>query len=187
MIPRRVSGAVLAALTGLVVLAGPASAHTELESSSPAEGAALGTAPSQVELTFGEPVTLPPDPIEVTGRDGVSWQVGAPAVAGGVVTVPVTPSGPAQAYTVTWKVVAKDGDNVTGTVHFTLTAPVASAAPAAAPGAAAASSPAAPTSAAPATLDSAGIPTWVWVLVSVVGLLAVIVVGIRQLRGRPKD
>ncbi|WP_290057782.1 copper resistance CopC family protein [Amycolatopsis solani] len=187
MIPRRVFGAVLAALTGLVVLAGPASAHTELESSSPAEGAALDAAPAQVRLTFGEPVTLPPDAIEVVGRDGVSWKVGTPAVDGGVVTAPVTPSGPAQAYTLTWKVVAKDGDNVTGNVHFTLTAPVASAAPAAASSPTAASSPAAPTSAAPATLDSVGIPTWVWVLVAVAGLLAVIVVGIRQLRGRPKD
>ncbi|MEU4250471.1 copper resistance CopC family protein [Amycolatopsis sp. NPDC026612] len=166
MIHRRAFGAVLAAFTGLVVLAGPASAHTELEASSPAEGASLATAPTQVELTFGEPVTLPPDPVKVTGRDGTAWKIGAPAVAGGVVTVPVTSSGPAQAYTLTWQVVAKDGDNVTGTVHFTLTAPGPAAAP---------------------TLDSVGIPTWIWVLVSIAGLLAVIVVGLRRLRGLPKD
>jgi len=49
------------------------------------------------------------------------------------------------------------------------------------------SSPAAPTSAPPAGLAAVGIPAWVWALVSIVGLLAVIVVGIRQLRGRPKD
>jgi methionine-rich copper-binding protein CopC len=173
MIPRRLSGAALAALTGLVVLAGPAAAHTELRSSSPAEGASLASAPTQVQLTFGEPVTLPPDPVEVVGRDGTGWPTGAATVAGGVVTVPVTPSGPAQAYTLTWRVVAKDGDNVTGTVHFTLTAP--------------AQATTAPGSAAPVTLGSAGIPGWIWVLVSVVGLLAVIVVGVRRLRGGPKD
>ncbi len=181
MIPRRarrVSGAVLAALTGLVVLAGPASAHTELESSSPAEGAALDTAPTQVELKFGEPVTLPPDPIAIDGRDGVKWKIGTPVVEGGVVTVPVTPAGSAQAYSLAWKVVAKDGDNVSGTVRFTLKAPVTKAA---APSSAATGSPA------PVTLESAGIPKWVWVLVAVAGLLAVIVVGIRRLRGRPKD
>ncbi|EOD66672.1 copper resistance CopC family protein [Amycolatopsis vancoresmycina] len=160
MIPRRVLGAVLAALTGLLVLAGPASAHTELESSSPAEGASLATAPTQVQLTFGEPVTLPPDPVKITGRDGTAWQIGAPAVDGGVVTVPVTSSATAQAYTLTWQVVAKDGDNVTGTVHFTVTGASAT------------------------TLDSVGVPAWIWVLVAVAGLLAVIVVGVRQLRGR---
>ncbi|MDQ7807931.1 hypothetical protein Q5425_29695 [Amycolatopsis sp. A133] len=40
---------------------------------------------------------------------------------------------------------------------------------------------------APVTLDSVGIPSWIWVLVSIAGLLAVIVVGVRQLRGRRKD
>jgi methionine-rich copper-binding protein CopC len=187
MILRRTFGAVLAALLGLVVLAGPASAHTELGSSSPAEGASLAAAPTQVQLTFGEPVTLPPDPVKVTGRDGTAWKVGTASVAGGVVTVPVTPAGPAQAYTLTWQVVAKDGDNVTGTVHFTLTAAASSAA-APTTSVAAAAQTTAPSSPAPTTtVDAAGIPSWIWILVAVVGLLAVIIVGVRQLKGRPKD
>jgi methionine-rich copper-binding protein CopC len=177
MILRRLTGAVLVAVTGLVVLAGPASAHTELESSSPADGASLTSAPTQIQLTFGEPVTLPPDPVQVTGRDGTAWQVGAATVAGGVVTVPVTPSGPAQKYTISWKVVAKDGDNVTGALDFTLTAAASSAAVPATP---------ATTAVSPTNLDSAGVPTWIWVLAAVAGLLAVIVVGVRQLRGGPK-
>lgn len=184
MIPRRVLGAVLTALTGLVVLAGPASAHTELESSSPAEGAALAAAPAEVKLTFGEPVTLPPEAVKVTGRDGTAWTIGTPAVAGAVVTAPVTPSGPAQAYTLTWKVIAEDGDNLTGTVHFTLTAAASSsAAPTSSvPTPAQAQAPTAPTA-----VDTTGIPGWIWVVVGVVGLLAVIVVGLRQLKGRGKD
>lgn len=179
MILRRASGAVLAALTGLVVLAGPASAHTELESSSPAEGASVDTAPTQIRLTFGEPVKLPPDPVEVTGRDGVTWKTGPATVEGTVVTVPVTPAGPAQDYTVSWKVVAKDGDNVSGTMRFTLTA--AAGAPTSAVAQAQSTAPSSP---APATVAAAGIPSWIWILVAVVGLLAVIIVGIRQLRGR---
>jgi methionine-rich copper-binding protein CopC len=182
MIPRRAFGAVLAALIGLVVLAGPASAHTELESSSPAEGATLGAAPTEVRLTFGEPVTLPPEAVKVTGRDGTAWTVGTPAVAGAVVTAPVTPSGPAQAYTLTWKVIAKDGDNLTGTLHFTLAAAASSGAAAATPVPEQAQAPTAPTA-----VDTSGIPGWIWVVVGVVGLLAVIVVGLRQLRGRGKD
>ncbi|WP_372673035.1 copper resistance CopC family protein [Amycolatopsis kentuckyensis] len=183
MIPRRVFGAVLAALVGLVVLAGPAAAHTELESSSPAEGASLTSAPTEVKLTFEEPVTLPPEALKVTGRDGTTWTVGTPTVAGAVVTAPVTPAGPAQAYTLTWKVIAKDGDNLTGTVHFTLTAagPATTAAPTTAP-TAAAQAPAP----APAAVDT-GIPGWIWAVVAIAGLLAVIVVGLRQLMGRRKD
>jgi hypothetical protein len=36
----------------------------------------------------------------------------------------------------------------------------------------------------PGTVDTSSFPGWVWVLVSIVGLLAVIVVGLRFLRGR---
>lgn len=177
MIPRRLSGAVLAALIGLVVFAGPASAHTELESSSPAEGASLATAPTQIQLTFGEPVTLPPDPVRVVGRDGARWRIGTPSVAGAVVTVPVTPAGGAQAYTLTWKVVAKDGDNVTGTVSFALTAPATAPATAAA-------TPPATAAAAPATVDTTtGIPGWVWVLVAVAGVVSAGAVLLRVLKG----
>ena len=183
MIPRRALGAVLAALTGLVVLAGPATAHTELESSSPAEGASLTAAPTEVRLTFGEPVTLPPEALKVTGRDGTAWTVGTPSVTGAVVTAPVTPSGPAQAYTLTWKVIADDGDNLTGTVHFTLAsaAPATTTAPTTAPATAAQAQAPAPTA-----VDT-GIPGWIWVVVAIAGLLAVIVVGVRQLLGRRKD
>ncbi|WP_284748348.1 copper resistance CopC family protein [Amycolatopsis sp. RTGN1] len=186
MIPRRAFGAALTALIGLVVLAGPASAHTELESSSPAEGATLTAAPTEVRLTFGEPVTLPPDAVKVTGRDGTAWTVGTPAVAGAVVTAPVTPAGPAQAYTLTWKVIADDGDNLTGTVHFSLAAAASSPAPtSAAPAPTSSAQAQAPS--APTAVDTSGIPGWIWVVVGVVGLLAVIVVGLRQLKGRGKD
>jgi copper resistance protein C len=186
MILRRTSGAALAALLGLVVLAGPASAHTELESSSPAEGSSIAAAPTQVQLTFGEPVTLPPDPVEVTGRDGTAWKIGTPSVDGKVVTVPVSPDGPAQAYTLTWQAVAKDGDNVTGTVHFTLTA-AASASVAPMTSVTAQAQTTAPSSPAADPVAAAGIPSWIWILVAVAGLLAVIIVGVRRLKGRPKD
>ncbi|OXM66022.1 copper resistance CopC family protein [Amycolatopsis vastitatis] len=172
MILCRAFGAVLAALTGLVVFAGPASAHTELVSSSPAEGASLATAPTQIQLTFGEPVTLPPDPVRVVGRDGARWRLGTPSVAGGVVTVPVTPAGGAQAYTLTWKVVAKDGDNVTGSLSFSLTAPASAPA-----------TPPTPAAAAPAAVDTTVIPGWVWILVAVAAVLAAGVVLLRVLKG----
>ncbi|MEV6447428.1 copper resistance CopC family protein [Amycolatopsis sp. NPDC051716] len=182
----RLSGAFLLALCGVLMTAGPASAHTELESSSPAEGASLAAAPSKIELTFEEPVTLQADPISVTGPDGTKWTVGTPAVVDAVITAPVTPSGPAGAYTLTYKVVSDDGDKVTAAVHFTLTAPVsassaAPASPAAAPAGAASATPT-PT---PASDLGGSVPAWVWILVAVLVVVAAAVVALRLVRRRP--
>jgi methionine-rich copper-binding protein CopC len=158
----------------------PAWAHTHLASSSPAQGAALAGPPSEVKLTFGEAVTLPKNPISVAGPGGATWTVGTASIAGAVVTAPVTSAtGPAGAYVLTYRVTADDGDAVTGTVRFTLTAPAAApadvapaaVAPAAAtPGGGAAATEAAPASAPqPATEPSSGgVPAWVWVLLAVI-------------------
>jgi methionine-rich copper-binding protein CopC len=182
----RLSGAFLLALSGVLLTAGPASAHTELTSSSPAEGASLAAPPRKIELTFAEPVTLQPDPISVTGPDGAKWTVGTPAVVDAVITAPVTPSGPAGAYTLTYKVVSDDGDKVTAAVHFTLTAPVpsSSAAPTSSAGAAAATQSPAPKPD-PASEIGKSVPAWVWILVAVVVVVAAAVVALR-LRRRPR-
>ena len=180
----RLFGAFLLALSGVLLLAGPASAHTELKSSSPAEGASLAAPPRKIELTFEEPVTLQPDPISVTGPDGAKWTVGTPAVVDAVVTAPVTPSGPAGAYTLTYKVVSDDGDKVTAAVHFTLTAPVSSSSAAPTPtSAAAASATPTPTPAAAGEIDS-GVPAWVWIVAAVAVVVAAAVAALR-LRRRP--
>ncbi|MGW4061510.1 copper resistance CopC family protein [Amycolatopsis sp. NPDC004747] len=179
----RLFGALLLALSGVLLVAGPASAHTELESSSPAEGASLAAPPRKIELTFEEPVTLQPDPISVTGPDGAKWSVGTPTVVDAVISAPVTASGPAGAYTLTYKVVSDDGDKVTAAVHFTLTAPVTSSSAAATSSAAAPVTPT-PTPAPAGDLGS-GVPAWVWILVAVVVVPAAAVVALRFLR-RPK-
>ena len=178
----RLSGAFLLALSGVLLTAGPASAHTELTSSSPAEGASLAAPPRKIELTFAEPVTLQPDPISVTGPDGAKWTVGTPAVVDAVITALVTPSGPAGAYTLTYKVVSDDGDKVTAAVHFTLTAPVSSSAAAETSSAGAASATPTPT---PASAIGDSIPAWVWILVAVAGVVAAAVVALRLWR-RPR-
>ncbi|MEU0530215.1 copper resistance CopC family protein [Amycolatopsis tolypomycina] len=181
----RLFGALVLALSGVLLVAGPASAHTELKSSSPAEGAGLAAPPRKIELTFEEPVTLQPDPISITGPDGAKWSVGTPSVVDAVISAPVTPSGPAGAYTLTYKVVSGDGDKVTAAVHFTLTAPVSSSA--AAPTSSSAAPAATTESAAPAPASdvAAGVPAWVWILVAVVVVLAALVVALRLLR-RPR-
>jgi methionine-rich copper-binding protein CopC len=113
---------ILAAL-GLLATTSPAWAHTTLTSSTPAQGATLASAPTEVGLTFAEAVTLPADALSITGPDGARWTVGTPTIAGRVVSAPVTPKGPAGRYTLAYKVIADDGDQIGGTVAFTLTAP----------------------------------------------------------------
>jgi methionine-rich copper-binding protein CopC len=172
----RLIPSVLAAVLAVLVSATPAFAHTTLESSDPAEGRSLSTAPTQVTLTFGEAVTLPRSPINVVGPDGSSWTVGTATVTGASVTAPVVATGPAGKCTLHYTVIADDGDEVKGTVHFILTAAATPTSTAAAatevevavtPVAAAAPTVAAtPVDAA----GSSGTSTWAWVAVAVVVL-----------------
>jgi hypothetical protein len=138
---------------------------------------------------------LPANPVSVRGPAGAAWTFGTPSVAGAVVTVPVTGSvGPAGAYLLSWSVVADDGDPVSGTVNFALTAAVApptsrSATPTQSPMSSAAPpatlEPSTPVRAADDTSDDGGVPPWVWIVILVV--LAGVVVGVVMARRRSAD
>jgi methionine-rich copper-binding protein CopC len=174
----RLGGALALAGLALFATAVPATAHTELQSSDPAEGATVATAPTSIKLTFGEAVTVPKDPIQVTGPDGAKWTVGTVTLTGPVVSAPVQATGPAGAYTVNYKVIADDGDEVTGAVHFTLSAAASSSS--AAPSTPATST--SPSVAPAASSDSGGgFPVWAWILIAVV---VVAIVGGLVLRSR---
>ncbi|TVT51778.1 copper resistance protein CopC [Amycolatopsis rhizosphaerae] len=121
MLLRRLSVSLVLAVAALVAAAPVAMAHTGLESSDPADGASLSAAPQQVRLKFGEAVTLPADPVRVTGPGGARWTVGKATVDGSTVTVGVRADGPAGAYVLDYTVVSDDGDQVKGSVRFTLT------------------------------------------------------------------
>jgi methionine-rich copper-binding protein CopC len=145
------------ALSGLAMLAvtAPAFAHAELTASTPAKDVSLAAAPKQLQLTFNEPVS--PESITVAGPAGAQWTVGQIAVEGNVVTAPLQAIGPAGPYTITYKVKSGDGDDVTGTVAFTMTA----------------STPAAPASTGQAAgEDGGGVPAWVWIVIVVAVLVA---------------
>ena len=131
-------------------------AHTSLQKSTPAAGASLAAPPAEVSLTFGEAVRLPASPIRVAGPGGAVWTVGQATVTGATVTAPVTATGPAGPYTLTWQVISDDGDTIRGTVRFTLTAPAAAViAPASPPGTVAAATPPPATAATSAAVPSA--------------------------------
>lgn len=184
MIVRRLSVLVLVGLLTLLGSAGVANAHTRLESSDPAEGAALATAPAQVTLTFSEAVSPPDGAVEIIGPDNVTWQVGAVTAAGPTITAPVTPAGPAGAYVLAYRVVSADGHTVAGSVNFTLTAPVAppttTTTTSEAPPATTTEPPASDTSEpAASTEDGGGVPLWVWLVVAVVVVAAAVAMVLR--------
>lgn len=185
MIVRRLSVLVLVGLLTLLGSAGVANAHTRLESSDPAEGAALATAPAQVTLTFSEPVSAPEGAVEIIGPDNVTWQVGALTAAGPTITAPITPAGPAGAYVLAYRVVSADGHTVAGSVNFTLTAPVApptttTTTTTEAPPPTTTEPPEADPAA--STEDSGGVPLWVWLVVAVVVIAAAVAMVLRSRR-----
>jgi methionine-rich copper-binding protein CopC len=181
---RRAAAALLLSALAVVATATPALAQqTELDASSPGQGATLG-APKLIVLSFTGHVTLPANAITVKGPDGASWDVGQGKATGPLVTAPVEPSGPPGPYTLNYRVIAKDGGAVSGTISFTIVDPDALAAAPPPTATAVPSTGASPghevpahalPGAVPATetkSDSGGIPTWAWILGAVV-LLAV--------------
>jgi methionine-rich copper-binding protein CopC len=133
-----IAGASLALL-----LAVPALAHAELDSSTPRDGAELETPPATIELVFTEGVVQAKSSIRLVGPDG---EVGTarPARDGAkAMRLEGLSLGPG-AYTVKWTAGAADGHVERGTIAFTVLA-APSIEPSAAP-----SAPAPPTDA-PAT------------------------------------
>lgn len=174
---RRVAVVVLAGVLALLLGPAPAWAHTELRSSTPADGASVAQPPSQVELTFSEEVPAAGATVTVTGPDRVDRAAGPATGDGGTLTVPLRPLGPAGAYTVGYRVVSDDGHPVAGTVTFTLTAP--GPAPAA-DGPPATGAPAAPAGAAGA--GGGGTPVWPWLVGAVVVIGAGATLALRRTR-----
>jgi copper transport protein len=122
--------AVLAALVLLV--AAPASAHAELERSTPAADAVLQQPPSSVSLVFNESVTLLPDSVRVFGPGGDRVDEGSVERAHGddaTAEVGVRRGLPDGTYLVSYRVVSADSHPVAGAYTFVVghpsTAPVA--------------------------------------------------------------
>ncbi|MEU9844590.1 copper resistance CopC family protein [Actinomadura sp. NPDC048032] len=113
-----VLAAILTALTAiLAATAVPASAHTALTSASPEKDATVA-APSQIVLTYGDPVRLPR--VVVTDGSGRQYQTGPARAVDNKVTQAVGRTPPDGKYTVGWRVVASDGHPVEGAYTFTV-------------------------------------------------------------------
>lgn len=106
-------------LVAIVLLAGPAGAHTTLESSNPGDGARVRGL-TRIDLRFTEAIEVAASHVWLRDTAGYLELAGATTIDGNrrTLTVPVPPLGEGT-YEVTWHVVAADGDPVQGT--FTVT------------------------------------------------------------------
>jgi copper resistance protein C len=112
----------LAVLVGLAMVALPiaASAHSELDTSMPADGANLQIAPAEVALTFS--AELDPDGSGFTVTDPTGAQVSTGKVdlnvaARNILRGEVSITKPGN-YRVAWTSLSLDGDQLKGTVTF---------------------------------------------------------------------
>lgn len=108
-------------LAVLVVLApgGTATAHDELLSSVPEDGATLEEAPEELVLTFSGQIAQVGAQLQVTDADGEDVADGDPVVEGTDLVQPLTDIGSGD-YEVVWRVTSSDGHPISGTFAFTV-------------------------------------------------------------------
>jgi methionine-rich copper-binding protein CopC len=127
----------LLVLLPLLLLAGPASAHTRLSGAAPAAGSTVEPV-AEVVLDFTDEVQPDLSTVAVTGPDGADRSSGAPVLQDGtrVVQALAAPLA-AGRWTVAYRVVARDGHPVVGSHVFDVTAPAVTPEPAPEPSGAA--------------------------------------------------
>jgi methionine-rich copper-binding protein CopC len=166
-----------AALLLLVIVAPTASAHSELEDSSPAAGAVLHAAPDRVTLTFNEPIQG--DGSDIVVRDSEGNRYDRPesfTVRENVASIDLSLADGSGVYTVAYRIVSADGHIVTDQYQYTLqhkTTPNPQDT--------------AQTEAPPTPIDSGGSSSAVWILglgaIGIALIAALIAVALRGRRG----
>jgi copper transport protein len=118
---RALAAVLLVALGLLVVGTAPATAHALLVSSQPTDRAALAAAPTEVVLTFTEPVTVPTGGLRVLDADAQRVDLGTIATGDPTrVAVALPPELPDGGYVVTYRVISADSHPVGGVRTFTV-------------------------------------------------------------------
>ncbi|WP_370328450.1 copper resistance protein CopC [Euzebya sp.] len=122
---------ILLAVTALLVLTAiPASAHTELAETVPAEAEEVADPPSEVRLTFTaalQPGSTPE--VSVVDPNGDDLVAAPPTVDGVEVIVPLNLAVTPGVHTVEWAVTAVDGHPLSGSYAFAFTPPADVATP----------------------------------------------------------
>jgi copper transport protein len=117
---RRLLGVLITALALFLALPpGSASAHAELVSTDPGDGAVLATAPSSVALTFDEPVFLVPDGFQLYDASGGHRTVPGEAVDA-TIRAALPPDLAEGSYVLFWRVVSDDSHPESGVLSFAI-------------------------------------------------------------------
>jgi methionine-rich copper-binding protein CopC len=126
---RRIAAVLVLAALCCVWQAGPASAHTDVVWSSPAEGASLPFPPSQVALRMSDPVDLGLSQIVVHDGDGRAVPVSDKALTEGssVLLVTLEEEGAWGQWTIDYRIVGPDGHPVNGRIDFAVGEPAQAA------------------------------------------------------------
>ena len=97
-------------------------AHAKLQNSTPANGATLSPAPSELRLEYNEAIEPAMSSVKVMGPDGrpVTIEKAEAAKNDDKVLVVKVPPLPAGAYRVEWSAMGHDGHHTKGTVNFTV-------------------------------------------------------------------
>ncbi|TLZ68292.1 MAG: hypothetical protein E6K12_01945, partial [Methanobacteriota archaeon] len=120
MTPRRILLPLLAGLLGFLFASGLAAAHAQYVSSTPAAGAILPTAPTNVSVTLSETIQSGTGTMRVTNESGVRFDVPPVTYApdGRALSISLGLGGPG-IYTVTWTAVsAVDGHFTAGSFSY---------------------------------------------------------------------
>jgi copper transport protein len=122
----RLTATTILTLLVLLLAARPASAHTELSSSVPSDGAAIARL-SEVQLTFSRGIELLGDTLTVTGTNA-SWDGVVDAVRredGRVVDITLSPPVPPGDWQLDWQILAEDSHPRRGVLLVTVANPAA--------------------------------------------------------------
>jgi methionine-rich copper-binding protein CopC len=111
----------VASLLTLVLSTGVAAAHAKLDSISPADGSTMAAPPTQVVLTFNEPIGSTGTEVQVRSPSGNNVATGEIQVIDNLVTQPLGAMIEAGNYQVDARVVSADGHPITVTTSFTVT------------------------------------------------------------------
>jgi methionine-rich copper-binding protein CopC len=100
----------------------PASAHAHLVKSLPSAGAVLAAGPSEVVLTFDQPIQAFPgaNGMVVTGPQGSHWACGRARINGNTLTASMSEVGSPGAYQIHYRVLGADGHPITGSVPINI-------------------------------------------------------------------
>ena len=111
----------LAAVGAFLALTAPADAHAMLDRATPAVGAVVHVAPSEIRLEFSEGVEASLSRVTLTGAEGARVQTGpaaTPTRARRLLIVPLKASLAPGVYRVTWRVVSVDSHVTQGDFSF---------------------------------------------------------------------